>query len=628
MTTAEASSSGKMSQLVAKLPSFLTSPQPDLYYKRDYVVLDFETTNLDHGSPYNEDNKLVLACWTVVKDGKITHKEQFGTEFDMSELVADCECAEFIVAHNAKFELGWLHRCGYDVGSRPVWCTQVVEHVISGNRQWRTSLDECCIRRGWTKKDDLVSRLIKGGVCCSQIPRKWLLRYCHIDVDLCHHLFLHQLEYVFKHGLQNVTYCRLLTTPVLADIERYGMQMDAERVNFLYERTSEKLRELDNRFAELTGGINPNSGPQMAEYLYETLKFPIPKDYRGEPMMTATGRPKTNSDAINALKPKSKKQLQFLELYKEIAKTSDLLSKYLRKMHDCCEEKGGLLRASLNQTRTQTHRLSSTGQNYKIQFQNVQRELKGVFKARHEGWLIGEVDYSQLEYRTAVDMAGDKAGLEDILNGVDAHGFTASIMFDDWADESLEKRERKALRTAAKPDTFKPLYGGSSGTPRQQKYYRAFKDKHREITGWQQDNLQTVLSTKRLRIPSGLTFYWPDTKITQSGYIVNTAPICNYPVQSFATADIVPLGLVWFWHLLRAAKAKTFIVNTVHDSIITETHPDELELYKQLASYAMIDGVLKSLVDLYNYRFTTPLDVEFEVYTHWVDSGDWYENFK
>lgn len=869
---------GRIPNLLEKLPSFLTAPNTSLYLKDDYVVLDFETTNLDKGSPYNKDNKLVLSCWTVVKNGTITKRKSYENEFNLEELVNDVNCAEFLVAHNAKFELSWLERCGYKVSQKPVWCTQVAEHVISGNRQWRVGLNECCARRGWESKEDLVSRMIKSGVCPSTIPRKWLLKYCEKDVELCQRLFLHQRDFIFKHGLENVTYCRMLLTPVLADIERFGMMLDADRVSFLFETYTAKLHKLESQFAAMTGGINAGSGQQMAEYLFEMLGFPIPKDYRGEEMRTPTGRPKTDTDAISALRPRNKAQRDFLALYKEISKTSDLLSKYLTKMQQCCDENKGLLRASLNQTRTQSHRLSSTGGNYSIQFQNIQRELKGVIKARKFEWKVGECDYClhpdtkvltndfiykeikhiragdvlvgfeeeiklrnsqkfkksvvegvrvlvkpscrivfedggsvicswdhtwvaregktkgtnrwtradelspgsvipqvlevwedksqtadgawvsgfldgggwitkassfgvgqnvdedhnviwnklipilsedfpdlrysvsksskvtrvmgaglrsawklvgvyqpvrlkkklqetyegtilrskrnkqrvvvdvidlgmqevvavqtstktfiaeglpshncQLEYRAAVDMAGDVNGLLDIKNKVDAHAFTAGVIFDEWNDPDIDEATKKRVRTAAKSRTFKPLYGGSSGTPREQQYYRAFKDKHREIAKWQQDNIAKVLQTKQLRIPSGLVFYWPTTKITHSGYVVNTASICNYPVQSFATADIVPLGLVWSWHLIQAAELESFIINTVHDSIIGEIHPDEIDIYTELTSYGMIDGVLKTLKDLYQYNFTTPLEVESEVYDHWADSGSWYESFQ
>src|SRR5690348_7663620 len=89
------------------LPWFLTGDQKSVYLTPTrYVVLDVETTNKDKGSALNEENHLVLACWYVVEaDGTVTRKHHWGDEFDQSELEKDIASAQFLVAHNAKFEL-------------------------------------------------------------------------------------------------------------------------------------------------------------------------------------------------------------------------------------------------------------------------------------------------------------------------------------------------------------------------------------------------------------------------------------------------------------------------------------------------------------------------------------------
>lgn len=41
---------------------------PSVYLRDDYVCLDFETTNLDRGSPVNRDNRVVLAVWRLARN--------------------------------------------------------------------------------------------------------------------------------------------------------------------------------------------------------------------------------------------------------------------------------------------------------------------------------------------------------------------------------------------------------------------------------------------------------------------------------------------------------------------------------------------------------------------------------
>ena len=54
----------------------------------------------------------------------------------------------------------------------------------------------------------------------------------------------------------------------------------------------------------------------------------------------------------------------------------------------------------------------------------------------------------------------------------------------------------------------------------------------------------------------------------------NFTQIKNYPVQSFATADIVPLVLIDIENKLK--ELNSCVVNTVHDSIVIDVHPEEI----------------------------------------------------
>lgn len=613
------------------LPAFVENPDPYLYLKDDYVVLDWETTNLEKGSPINPDNKIVLGCWTVVKDGTRTKKFVFGGEDQYSELLEDISQAEFLVAHNVKFELGWLLRCGYDLSSKPVYCTQIGEYVIAGNRPWRLNLEACLKRRRMGGKMSIVSKMIAGGVCPSTIPEHWLLKYCQIDVDQCERLFLHQRNYHQKYGLSAVMYSRCLFTPVLADIERRGMQLDKERVTKLFNDSCKEMQALDIQLQRYDGGINWRSGPQVANFLFKELKFKIPRDHRGKELLGQPtkdwpeGIPKVDKEALGKLKPTNKRQREFIELYKTKGKVYKR-HETLEKLKACCDEADGILYFSYNQTRTATHRLSSTGARYKVQGQNFARDLKPLIRSRNEGWPFEEDDSSQLEYRFAVDYAGDKAGLQDIINGEDVHFLSASTMFPEYLDlpDGLEKKE---LRTAAKADTFKPLYYGKSGTPAQMRYYEAFRKKHVQISQLHEEIIEYVVQHKQYRTFSGLVFYWPLCKRSSTGFASFSNQICNYFCQNGATAEVIPLGVLCMWHRMHSLNLQSFMVNTVHDSVETEVHPEETELIPKIAHHALCTDSVDMLDKLYGYKFTVPLDSESESGTHWSNSTYWEEKY-
>ncbi|MEK0324841.1 MAG: DNA polymerase [Nitrosopumilus sp.] len=627
------------------LPAVLADPNPLIYEGDNYVVLDFETTVFSKGSALDSRNSLVLACWTLgnghpaYRSGQNNRYVQWGNEFAMGELVRHCADASFLIAHNAKFELQWLERCGLDTGEVTVWDTMIAEYVIGGNRWvWhQLSLEKCAQRNFNEGKVSVISRMYKAGLCSTEIPESWLERYCVQDVTLTHRLYVTQLKTCLKKKLLPIVYTRCLLTPVLADIEKNGMQLDSEKVQSLYEQKEREYAEVQLNLDDYTGGINVNSPLQLRVYLYETLKFQPLRKRRGRnwiDVLTPSGLLPTDSDTIAKLKPSTAHQADFLALYVQAKGLYNELTKYLRKLSACCDEVGGALQANFNQTNTQTHRLSSSGRDYSCQFQNFPRSYKPIFKARHEGWLIGEADGAQLEFRVAAHLGRDKVALANILDpDFDAHLMTASYMTDRDYTELLElhragDKDVAELRQDAKSETFKPLYGGKYGTPSQMKWYAGFRELYSGIADTQQSWIDEVLDRKYLITEWGMRYYWPNTTMDRSGYVTNTTSICNYPVQAFATAEIIPIALAAFWHRLRQSDLRMFIVNTVHDSIIVELPEEEVDAFHELAQQCLIEDVYPYLEKVYGVKLTVPLGCGVMTGTHWGSKNETTYNAK
>ena len=589
-----------MKQGLGGLPPHVASPDPLLYMGDDYVVLDFETTTLSKGNPVVEENRIVMASWKR-RDSDCVSK--FGSEFEMGELVEAVREAAFIVAHNAKFELGWLRRCGLDLRNVIVYDTQIGEYVRGGNRYHLNNLglDVVTKRYNIGRKHDLIGKMWKQDIATDDIPRSWLQEYCEHDVDICEQLFLQQREILRERNLLPVQYSRCLFTPCLADLEPMGLQLDTERINELTEAMEDEYAKLTAELQDLGGGVPPSSVKGKRELLFGKLGFKPALDYRGKPILTPSGDPSVAADAMARLRPRTDRQRVYLDKHKEWANYHSDVTKYLRKFRDCCDEAGGVLHAAFNQCNTRTHRLSSTGMGYAVQFQNLNRRFKPLFRARHDGWLVGEADGAQLEFRVAAHLGRDRVALADIVNGVDIHSFTAEVI--------------GCTRQQAKAHTFKPLYGGRSGTPAQQRYYDAFTEKYKGVSDTQRGWTHHVLRTKELTTEWGLTYYWPNTKMSPDGYITNTNSIYNYPVQALATAEIIPLAMVGAWH--RMKDMRSFLVNTVHDSIIAEIHPEEVELWHEIAQQCLIVDAYTMMERLYGVALTVPLGAGVTIGTHW-----------
>ena len=610
----EAVTSGvlKMSAKLADLPGHVSAPDPNFYWSDNYVVLDFETTTILKGSPLIEGNRIVLACWG--RGGNVD--SQFGSEYEQGRLVDAIEKADFIVAHNAKFELGWLRRCGIDLRKVVVYDTLIGEYVLGGNRYnlVQLSLANSLKRYGLEGKKDTIGMMFKAGVSTLDMPESWLLDYCIRDVNACEELFLKQREKLKERGLIHLQYQRCLVSPALADLELNGMQLDTKKVNKAVDDYEDLYVRKTAELQEYMEGVSPTAVAAKAKYMFEVLKFKIPKDHRGKEMRTPGGGLSAAAGVVERLRPYTAKQREWLALHNAWTALHSDVTKYLRKFKLCCDEAGGTIRAVFNQCNTKTHRLSSSGLTYKVQFQNLNRDFKPTFKARHEGWLMAEADGAQLEFRIATHLGKDKQGLADIMNQEDIHKYTASVLNN--VPESLVTGP---MRQDAKADTFKPLYGGKSGTPAQREYYAAFEAKYHDISTTQRKWTNEVLENKKLKTEYGLVYYWPDCRMSKSGYISYTTSIYNYPVQGFATAEIIPLAIVCAWH--RMKDMESFLVNTVHDSIIAEVHPDEVGLWHEVAQQCLIEDCYDILIKLYDIQLAVPLGAGVMVSTHWGDKA-------
>jgi DNA polymerase I-like protein with 3'-5' exonuclease and polymerase domains len=714
---------------------------PAVYDTNNYVVLDFETdtSHGDYGHPVHPANGVVLSCFK--RAGSRT-EALWSDEYGLGDLIDIIEATDLLVAHNGKYELGWLARAGCDLSKVLLFDTKLAEYVLMGNlaagddlnAPRGTSLDECCLRRGLPSKDPVTDLLITHGVNPVNIPRPWLEGRCRQDVDSTEWLFLNQREQLRESGRLGVALTRAILTPALVDIEgrNGGMMLDAERTEDTFQKYDAEYALLSTQMETMTGGLNWKSVPQVAEFLYNPTKpepkfddegralwlvpnrrgrllemvegpamdkaiayheakwedteltqsgreeTALPKPLfkvlamtrpglgfqelrkNGEPKRTPEGvrvlkngtvkrtggQPLTDQKTIDQLKATTKKQKEFIELRKRLGKVNAALTKSLRFFVGVTREYGGVFHAEINQTKTATHRTSSTGiplvfktvldsdgQPAKLsaQMQNLANAFKPLFRARQGGRLLAEADGSQLEFRTAGQVSRDAQMVADILDpNFDAHIASAAAMHGVPYDELMARYragdpEAIRWRKGAKPDTFGPLYGKSHGTPEQLRWIEAFRQRYPEFYAFSERNVRTVLVDRVLELPWGMRYYWPHAKANSRGDYVNCrTAVYNYPIQGFATAEIIPIAVAAFRQRIREATSlkpgDIVMLNTVHDSIICDIAESALPVWREIATQAFTSDVYAYLRNVYHYDFDlVPLGVGMNYGTHWAD---------
>lgn len=391
---------------------------------------------------------------------------------------------------------------------------------------------------------------------------------------------------------------------ILADMEKQGVAVDREALKELGVEFEAQIDKLVARIYEIAGlEFNLNSPKQLGEILFDKLGLPVVKK-------TKTGY-STDAEVLEKLAPYHE-IVQFILEYRQLAK---LQSTYVEGLLKEISAETGKVHTYFRQTVAATGRLSS-------QFPNLQnipirleegRKIRKVFAPSEEGWFILAADYSQIELRVLAHISGDKGLQEAFLHDMDIHTKTAMDVFGVGPDQVDAN-----MRRSAKAVNFGIVYGISDyglsqnlNITRKQaarfieQYFEAFQGVRRymdEIVkeAKRDGYVKTLLERRR---------YLPEINASNfnlRSFAERTA--MNTPIQGTA-ADIIKLAMVLVDEALHKHGLKSRMLLQVHDELVFEVPPEELDIMKQLVPETMEKALTLSV----------PLKAE-------VASGlNWYE---
>ena len=303
--------------------------------------------------------------------------------------------------------------------------------------------------------------------------------------------------------------------------------------------------------------------------------------------------------------------ISFLMDLKRLSAVSSYLSSFVEGI-DTFTKGDGFLHVGLTQHITATGRFSGRNPN----MQNMPRggtfPVKRVFISRWDGGHILEADFAQLEFRAAAFLAQDETAMHEIDTGFDVHSYTAKVITD--AGQKTSRQEGKA-------HTFAPLFGatGYGRSKAEEAYYIHFIEKYKGIAAWHKNLADEAVRFNKITNVSGRQYAFPDVKRNQRGGVTHFTMIKNYPVQGFATGDVVPVVLIELEERLN--HLQSCLVNTVHDSTVVDVHPEEKDEVLQI-----IDNMNEGLNDLiekaYGVVMNVPLLLESKIGPNWLDVDD------
>ena len=303
--------------------------------------------------------------------------------------------------------------------------------------------------------------------------------------------------------------------------------------------------------------------------------------------------------------------VEFLTDLKRLSAVSSYLSSFVEGI-DTFTKSDGFLHVGLTQHITATGRFSGRNPN----MQNMPRggtfPVKKVFVSRWDGGYICEADFAQLEFRTAAYLAQDEVAMEEIATGFDVHSYTAQVISD--AGQATSRQEAKA-------HTFAPLFGatGYGRSKAEEAYYIHFTEKYRGVANWHKNLADEAIRFNKITNVSGRQYAFPDVKRNARGGVSHFTMIKNYPVQGFATGDVVPVVLIELEERLKGLQS--CLVNTVHDSTVIDIHPEEKEIVLSIIE-DMNEGLTDLIEKAYNVKMNVPLLLESKIGPNWLDVRD------
>jgi DNA polymerase-1 len=391
---------------------------------------------------------------------------------------------------------------------------------------------------------------------------------------------------------------------VLAAMEREGLKLDAERLAEVGAGFGERIATLEKEIFELAEEeFTIGSPQQVGRVLFEKLE--LTRKRRGKTGFSTDARVLAQIRDEHPIVAK-------IESWRELTK---LKNTYLDSLPDLIDPKTGRVHTTFNQASTTTGRLSSTNpnlQNIPIRTE-IGRPVRACFVAEQGARLLS-ADYSQVELRVLAHVAEEEVLKEIFRAGEDVHAATAAEVFDISRDDV-----DVGQRSKAKMVNFGIVYGltgfgladrlniprkeGEEFVARYLERFPAVRAFREEVVERAQDEgyVRTLMGRRR-SIPE-LRSGNPNTRRLGERLAVNTV------IQGTA-ADIIKVAMVRCQSALHDSGAKTRLVLQIHDELLFEGPPGEMDEATELVRREMCAA----------YALDPPLEVDVGVGKDWLDA--------
>jgi len=393
---------------------------------------------------------------------------------------------------------------------------------------------------------------------------------------------------------------------VLADVEAFGIRLDAQVLACMSAEFDKELTDLTLEIYDLAGQpFDIDSPKQLGEILFEKLKLP------GGKRLKKSGQYSTDAAVLESLAEKHALPRKIID-YRTRTK---LKSTYLDALPKFINPQTGRLHTTFSQTVARTGRLSSFNpnlQNIPIGDEFGQR-IRSAFVA-DPGCRLISADYSQVELRVLAHLADDPVLIEAFMLGEDIHARTAVEIFG--VPPALQTHEH---RRTAKAINYGVVYGLSSfglaertGTSKTeaQLYIDTYFLRYSKVKELLDRLVEEARTTGRVRTLFGRLRPIPEIN-SRDVPARNRAEreAMNSPIQGTA-ADLMKLAMIKVHTRLEREEMQTRMLLTVHDELVFEAPEAELERAREIIKAEMESA----------YPLKVPLRVDIGVGQNWKEA--------
>ena len=390
--------------------------------------------------------------------------------------------------------------------------------------------------------------------------------------------------------------------PLLVQMEVAGIAVDLDQLTGLEAEFARDVAAAQDDAHDIVGEpFNLGSPKQLQEILFGRMNLPKTKRIK-------TGYT-TDADALAWLYATTNEPvLEAILRFRDASRLRQTVAGLIP-----LADADSRVHTTFNQTVAATGRLSSTDPN----LQNIPVRTEAGRRIR-EAFVVGAgyeslmtADYSQIEMRIMAHLCGDEGLVEAFTSGEDLHTTVASRVFGVPA-EAVDPEMRRRIKAMS----YGLAYGLSAFGLSQQLGIdpagaRRLMDEYFERFGGVRDYLSEVVDEARrtgyTETLLGRRRYLPDlTSDNRQRREMAERMALNAPIQGSA-ADIIKVAMLRADRALAERGLRSRLLLQVHDELVLEVAPGEVEEVSALVRQAMSGAV----------ELTVPLDVSIGVGSSW-----------